>query len=239
LFRKAALHFSFFIFNQGWLGPVRLSTRDQTLPPTEQVVETKRRVGPESTSRHGNPLVSGRGFGPQDTDKSGKVAVVSEADGPAFLSEQLSLGKHLALMDPNPAIRSKSSVSSKMRVRNLTEEDAGDGLLPPWRQRPQPLQQLVVRFSGRAERAHTAVRQRQFKKVNRNLPIDEVVSLSEHIDRSLVPAKLVARLRPFFGLLHCCSACVGLYGVLSYSVARRTGENRAFAWRWARALRTC
>src|SRR5205085_7654979 len=61
-------------------------------------------------------------------------------------------------------------------------------------------------------------------EVNGNLPIDEVVSLSEQIDRSLVQQKLVARLASFFGGLALLLACIGLYGVLSYAVARRTNE---------------
>ena len=57
-----------------------------------------------------------------------------------------------------------------------------------------------------------------------NLPIDDVVTLSDHIGRSLVQQKLVARLASFFGLLALLLACVGLYGVMSYGVARRTNE---------------
>jgi ABC-type antimicrobial peptide transport system permease subunit len=62
------------------------------------------------------------------------------------------------------------------------------------------------------------------KQVNRNLPIDDVVSLSDQVGRSLVQQKLVARLGVFFGLLALLLACVGLYGVMSYGVARRTNE---------------
>jgi ABC-type antimicrobial peptide transport system permease subunit len=61
-------------------------------------------------------------------------------------------------------------------------------------------------------------------QTNRNLPVDDVVSLSDHIGRSLVPQKLVARLASFFGLVALLLACVGLYGVMSYGVARRTNE---------------
>jgi ABC-type antimicrobial peptide transport system permease subunit len=48
--------------------------------------------------------------------------------------------------------------------------------------------------------------------------------LSEQIGRSLVQQKLVARLATFFGLLALLLACIGLYGVMSYGVARRTNE---------------
>ena len=48
--------------------------------------------------------------------------------------------------------------------------------------------------------------------------------MSDYIGRSLTQPKLVARLASFFGLLALLLACLGLYGVLSYGVARRTGE---------------
>src|SRR5262249_2801728 len=50
------------------------------------------------------------------------------------------------------------------------------------------------------------------------------VSCGDQIGRSLVQQKLVARLASFFGLLALLLACIGLYGVLSYAVARRTNE---------------
>jgi ABC-type antimicrobial peptide transport system permease subunit len=93
----------------------------------------------------------------------------------------------------------------------------------PHAQVPQPLENFVVRFSGAPEAIVPQVRQ-AIKQVNRNLPVDEVVSLSDFIGRSLTRQKLVARLASFFGLLALLLACVGLYGVLSYSVARRTNE---------------
>jgi ABC-type antimicrobial peptide transport system permease subunit len=65
---------------------------------------------------------------------------------------------------------------------------------------------------------------RAIQEVNRNLPIDKVVSLSDHIGRSLTQQRLVAQLASLFGLLALLLACVGLYGVLSYAVARRTNE---------------
>jgi predicted permease len=93
----------------------------------------------------------------------------------------------------------------------------------PHSQSPGPLRNFVVRFSGPSSSVVPQIRQ-TIRSVNRNLPIDDVVSLSDHIGRSLVQPKLVARLGSFFGLLALLLACVGLYGVMSYGVARRTNE---------------
>jgi predicted permease len=61
-------------------------------------------------------------------------------------------------------------------------------------------------------------------QVNSNLPLFDVKTESEQIDRLLFQERLVARLSGFFGLLALVLACVGLYGLLSYEVSRRTRE---------------
>jgi ABC-type antimicrobial peptide transport system permease subunit len=61
-------------------------------------------------------------------------------------------------------------------------------------------------------------------QVSTNLPLYDVKTESEQIDRLLFQERLVARLSGFFGLLALVLACVGLYGLLSYEVSRRTRE---------------
>jgi predicted permease len=220
-----AASFSFFIFNQGqWI--TAAFTREPNPPaPLEGQSRGIRNnvVGPDYFAAMGIPLVLGRGFGSQDTDKSQKVAVISETMARRFFPNGSPLGAHFGIDGPE----SGNQIEVIGVVKDAKYMSVKEQLRPmayyPHAQRPQPLGNFVVRFSGAPEFVVPQVRQ-AIRQVNRNLPIDEVVSLSEHIGRSLVQQKLIARLASFFGLLALLLACVGLYGVLSYAVARRTNE---------------
>ena len=213
--------FSFVIFNQGqWTS--QAFTREQ-IPPGQSRAVRNNVVGFDYFSTMGIPLVLGRAFGPQDSDRSQKVAVISEAMASRFFPNGSPLGRRFGIDGPESLNQIEIiGVAKDAKYGSVTEQ-----LRPmayyPHSQRPQPLSNFVVRFNGAPGAFMPQVRQ-AIREVNRNLPIDEVLSLSEHIDRSLARQKLVARLASFFGLLALLLACVGLYGVLSYSVARRTAE---------------
>jgi predicted permease len=73
-------------------------------------------------------------------------------------------------------------------------------------------------------RALLAMIRRTVAELSPNLPLSDVTTQSAQIDRLLFQERLVARLSAFFGLLALTLACIGLYGLLSYEVARRTRE---------------
>ncbi len=217
-----AVAFAFVVFNQGqWTSSVFV---DDPAPSEAQGTEVRQNVvGDDFFSALGVSLLAGRGFGPQDTTGSPRVAVVSEAMARRFFPNGSALGRRFATGSPESDESAEIvGIVRDARYGSLTEQ-MRPMIFYSHAQRPQPLGSLVVRFSGEPEQVVPRIRQ-AIKEVDRNLPVDGVVSLTDHIDRSLVRQKLVARLASFFGLLALTLACVGLYGVLSYAIARRTRE---------------
>lgn len=80
-----------------------------------------------------------------------------------------------------------------------------------------------MRTSGNASAAAASVRE-AVREVDSNLPLFGVTTQSEQADESLTQERLFATLSSFFGVLALLLACIGLYGVMSYGVARRTNE---------------
>jgi len=217
-----AASFAFFTFNQGaWTGPAHTRAQNSLTDETRSIRHNI--VGPDFFAALGIPLVVGRSFGPQDTDKSQNVAVISESMAQRFFPNISPLGQRFGIEGPESRDEIEViGVVKDAKYGGLTEQFRPMAFYPH-SQSPGPLGNLVVRFSGSPGAVVPQIRQ-TLKQINRNLPLDDVVSLSDHIGRSLVQQKLVARLATFFGLLALLLASVGLYGVMSYGVARRTNE---------------
>ena len=180
-------------------------------------------IGSDFFTAMGIPLVLGRGFGPYDSEKSQKVAVISEMMAQRFFPNTYPIGKRFGIDGPESSDQIEVIGIVKDAKYGVVTEQFRPMAYFPLAQRSEPLNNFVVRFSGRPDSVVPQIRH-AIKQVNTNLPIDDVVSLSDHIGRSLVRQKLVARLASFFGLLALLLACVGLYGVMSSAVAQRTNE---------------
>jgi ABC-type antimicrobial peptide transport system permease subunit len=95
--------------------------------------------------------------------------------------------------------------------------------LPQAQKREFGVLTLAVRAEGKPAGLIAAI-SNEVRGAGSDILITNIAILNEQVDQSLVQERLVATLSLFFGLLALLLACIGLYGVMSYDVARRTHE---------------
>jgi predicted permease len=187
-------------------------------------------AGPRYFETEGMTLLLGREFGAQDTESSRHVAVVNEALVRRFYFGRNPIGKTLHFQ----TIFKGGDIEVVGVVKNAKYNSPGDNstemvFLPVFQASREVAQigayagDLEIRTAGNPTSVTGEVRA-AVAGIDKNLPVDKVATLNEMVDRSLNQVSLIAGLSSLFGVLAMLLACVGLYGVMSYAVARRTNE---------------
>jgi len=178
-------------------------------------------VGPEFFETMRLPLVSGRTFSNSDLPSERAVAVVNRAFAKRFLAGKNPIGVHLGGTTPSgkKVEREIVGIVGDAKYENLRKSVEPTAYVPL----QEGAAHFAIRASIHAEALIPKVRQ-VVASVDDNLPLFDIRTQTATIDRSLFNERLVAQLSSFFGALALILACVGLYGLLSYEVARRTRE---------------
>ncbi|HKS95966.1 MAG TPA: FtsX-like permease family protein, partial [Terriglobia bacterium] len=213
---------SFFTFNQGsWSNGV---VAEGGPPPAQTPNVVHNVVGSEYFATMGVPLLVGRVFGPQDTATSPKVAVINETMAREFFPGGSPIGRHFGIGDDpkHSADLEVVGVVKDAKYIDLREEPEPAAYYP-YTQRVGYYYDLEVRYSGDLQAIVAEVRH-AVGEVDPNLPITYQNTLAEQVDQSMASESLIARLSAFFGILAVFLACIGIYGLMSYAVTRRTSE---------------
>jgi predicted permease len=169
------------------------------------------------------PLLAGRTFSPSDTSTSQRVAIISEHTARSFFPLGNPIGRHYGVGDDKPENDvTVIGVVKDVKFDALAEAPVNLDYLP-YTQRPWGFGDFEVRYTGDFAPVAAAVQQ-TIRSIDRNLPITRVTTLDEQVARSITNQRLVAQLSTFFGLLAVFLSCIGIYGVMSYVVTRRTNE---------------
>lgn len=167
------------------------------------------------------PIVDGRGFSADPSGDGRPVAVVSRAFAQRFWPDESALGRRLEASGETWEI---VGVAGDTKVRTLGESARPYLYLPAERDDVHPLGlQLVVRGS-RDSAAILAAARRAFEDVAPGVVLMEAKTMEEHLALLLYPARAAATLLTAFGGLALLLATIGLYGIVSFAVSRRTRE---------------
>ncbi len=167
-------------------------------------------------------LLRGRDFNETDRATSPRVAVIDETMASHMWRGRDPLGARFRLVAGPAGWVSVVGVVRDSKVRSLGEAPRPYFYLP-FAQSYSPSMTLLLVTAGAPEAVLPAVR-REVAALDPNVPIAEATTLAQHLQLSLFPARVAALLLGLFGLVGLLLAAVGLYGVVSQSVARRTRE---------------
>jgi predicted permease len=195
------------------------------------------RVGPDYFKTVGTPVLRGRAIDERDTATSQHVAVVDEAFVRRFFPNQDPMGKHFGFSQPgHSGDYEVVGVVKNTRYDDVTNKQHSMFFLPffqtshfdePSYQRSevqsQYIEDIELYFAGTLEDIAPQVRA-VLAGIDPNLSIIEMRSFGEQVSRRFNQERLIARLTELFGLLALLLASIGLYGVTSYNIARRTSE---------------
>jgi ABC-type antimicrobial peptide transport system permease subunit len=109
------------------------------------------------------------------------------------------------------------------KYMNLQERPQPAAFYPHSQHSLHFLYNFIVRYSGNPRRIVAEIRS-VVREIDPNLPVGDVTTLERVVDDSVLNKRVAAQLAAFFGVLAAFLACIGIYGVMSWGIARRTGE---------------
>jgi predicted permease len=183
-------------------------------------------IGPDYFKAIGIPMLLGRDIGSQDTATSPKVAVINESMAKFYFGKENPIGRKFAVDDEPHRSQFIEIVGVARDARDHTlRKEVDRRFYIPFAQSDlaTPVVNFEVRLNGGSGGIVDSVR-KLVKAYNSGILFGSARPLDRLLDRAMNSEILIARLSSFFAGLALVLACIGLYGLLSYSVTARTRE---------------
>jgi len=184
------------------------------------------RSTPDYCRTLGIPLGRGREFTDHDGAAGPRVVIVNERLArrfwPAYPGGENPVGQQI-LVGASPRPLGIVGIVADIHQDNLEFDDTWPGLYSACAQSPPQTAMMAVRTEGDPLRVVSAVR-RQVTSIDRDQPVADVKTMDEVVEESEGQRRVVLALFGFFAGMALVLATVGIYGIVSYSVAQRTHE---------------
>lgn len=170
------------------------------------------------------PILYGRSFASTDTSTSPLVAIINQANARKFFPGIDPIGKTFrADVDGNKAIYQIIGVSADAKYDQLRDNPPPTFYTLYRQSKEAQFMTFVVKTQLPATvilpALHNAV-----QSIDKDLPLRDIRTQTEQIEATISQERLFATLTSAFGILALILACIGIYGIMAYNVARRTSE---------------
>jgi putative ABC transport system permease protein len=202
--------------------PAGVEIEGQPAPnkPSDQIRIPLRVATEDYFNLLGLPILEGRGLRSTDTDKAPAVAIVNQAFADRFFPNETTVGKKLGLGFPEK--KEIVGIVANGRTDSLTKNAEPEIYVPMW-QFNVFSKHLVVRTASGPRAVMLAV-ERELRSIDPTVAVENVKTLGEIRNDSVRSRTFVTQLLVGFSLIASVLAFVGIYGVLSLSVAARRRE---------------
>jgi predicted permease len=216
----------------GVWGAVDFRVMGRPLEPRERVPAAQyRAVSPDYLRTMGVPLLAGRGFNEYDKSQSARVALINEEFARRFWPEGNPLGGHLQIDDVNDGWSEIEIVGVAGNVKHFGLDAAPTfDIYIPFHQAPQDAaiwlsnnQFWLLRTRTDPMSLAGAVR-RELRGVDADVATTSARTMEQYLATSIAPRRFNLFLLGVFAVAAVLLAAAGIFGVISYSVSRRTHE---------------
>jgi predicted permease len=194
-----------------------------TIPQNERIVRQVALVSPGYFETLRIPILAGRGFSSKDLPGTPYVVIISATFAKQVFGGVDAIGR-VVKMGPIEEEHDYQVIGVAGDIKTTDVRDKGEKqAYLPIAQNVQFAGNIVVRVAGDQAQAAAAVRA-ALTSLEPNLPIRWVTTLADEVDDSLVRERAVAQLATFFAFVALLLSAIGLFGTISFAVARRTNE---------------
>ena len=195
-----------------------LEGRAQTTAQQEQALSNI--VSPGYFKTMGIAVVAGGDFAPLSEPAAPPQVIVNEEFVRRYIAPGDPIGRRLINGDTQYTITGVAADSTY----DAFGEPPTPAFFLSWRDRPRWLGEVHVRARAGSETLLASDIQRAVREIDASLPVYNVRTMAEHIDRNLFLRKIPARMFVVIAPLLLALVAIGIYAVVSYSVAQRTAE---------------